>query len=89
METKQQYLNYIQDQLKTIDRSQAIASYDTGYGLHIVDTYLGDEVHSGDVRAHSILRLRSPNIEGEAWYEAWSAGCKLVSDFCKGVDHVN
>ena len=83
METKQQYIEYVQSQLETIDRNDAVSSYDTGYGLHVVNEYLGDSCHAMDVRAHSIIRIRTPKIEEfDAWEDAWKAGCAIVRQFC-------
>ena len=83
METIKNYLNYVQSALNTIPRDQAVTSYDTGYNLHVVDTYLGREVHCMDVMAHSILKIRSPQIECEDWYIAWSQACDLVKKYCE------
>jgi hypothetical protein len=84
-ETKQEYLNYILSELTTIDRKDAVASYDTGYGLHVVNTKLGDSCHCMDVIGHSILRLRTPKIDGQfdLWEQAWNEGCALVRNFTK------
>jgi hypothetical protein len=82
-ETKLQYIEYVRNQLKTIDKTDAVASYDTGFGLDIVDTHLGDEVHCMDVRCHSILKIRPPNIQGNEWYTAWKHAKRMVRTFCK------
>lgn len=83
IETTEQYLEYIRSALATISVKDAVASYDTGYGLHVVCEHLGDECHAMDVIGASILKIRTPNISGEAWYVAWTAGCELVHEFCK------
>lgn len=84
-ETKQDYLNYILSELATIDRKDAVASYDTGYGLHVVSEHLGENCHCMDVRGASILRLRTPKIDGQfdLWEQAWNEGCALVRNFTK------
>jgi len=83
-ETKAQYLEYVVNQLKTIDQSQAKASYDTGYGLHVVNQYLGTECHALDVRACSILKIRTPNIDNfDQWESAWLDAKAIVNGFTK------
>lgn len=85
LETHDQYINYVKAELATLNPFDAQASYDTGYGLHIVNAKLGDSCHCMDVMAHSILKIRSPNIQGEAWYTAWSEGCKVVQEYIKNI----
>ena len=78
------YLNEVKLQLSTISKADAKASYDTGYGLHIVNTHLGDETNCMNVIAHSILKIEVPkDIQGEDWYTAWSKAVKMVNRFCK------
>ncbi len=86
METKQQYIEYVQAQLNTLNQSEAVASYDTGYGLHVVNVHLGTECHCMDVVQNSILKIRPPNIDGEVWYDAWEAGCAIVRRFCNQAE---
>lgn len=82
-ETKAAYLAYVMSQLMTVNQNEAVASYDTGYGLHIVNVSLGDECHCMDVVSNSILKIRPPTCQGETWFEAWSEGCLIVRQFCK------
>lgn len=80
----QAYLDQVKSQLSTIDRANAVASYDTGYGMHIVNTHLGDECHVMDVLSHSILKIDTPKgITGDDWYTAWSTAKGMVNSFCK------
>jgi len=82
-ETQAQYIAYIMAQLATVNQSEAVASYDTGYGLHIVNVSLGDECHCMDVLGASILKLRSPRIEGDfdTWELAWNEARRIVNRF--------
>ncbi len=82
-ETVNDYLAYVKSQLSTIDKTEAIASYDTGYNLHITNRHLGDECHCMDVMHSSILKIRPPNINDDfnTWERAWKRGKTLVRKF--------
>ena len=82
-ETKHAYLTYVSTQLHSIDSANAVVSYDTGYGLHVCNAELGTEVHAMDVRCNSILKIRTPDIQGEEWYEAWSEAVEMVYYYCQ------
>jgi hypothetical protein len=83
MNTKADYLNYVHAVLKSIpDDIPAVASYDTGFGIHIVDESLGDCPVTLFVIQHSIAKVRPPIIQDfDQWYEAWLAGKDLVNKF--------
>lgn len=83
-ETLDEYLTYVQDELKSVDKGLAKASYDTGYGLHIVDAYLGEQCSAVDAKLHSVLQIRAPNIDGEDWYKAWDTAIKMVHELIDG-----
>ena len=79
----EQYVNNVKFMLSSIDAEVPVkASYDTGYGMHLVDAYLGDEAHCVDVRAHSVLKIAPPKIDAlEAWESAWNQARELVNEF--------
>jgi hypothetical protein len=83
LETKAEYLSYIFSQLSSLNRGLVKASYDTGYGLHLVNTYLGDECHCMDVITHSVLKIRTPKMQGESWDSAWESARLLVNEYIK------
>ena len=82
-ETIGAYLAYVLAQLKTVTQSEAVASYDTGYWLHITNVSLGDSCHCMDVLGASILKVRPPQISGDfdTWENAWHAGRSMVRQF--------
>jgi hypothetical protein len=82
-ETQAAYIAYIMSQLATVNQSEALASYDTGYGLHLTNVSLGDECHCMDVLGASILKLRPPNISGDfdTWELAWNEARRIVNRF--------
>lgn len=83
-ETVSQYLEYVRAMLKTLNQADAKASYNTGYGLHITNEFLGNEVHILDVMATSLVKIRPPNIEDfDTWESAWNQGKALVNGFTK------
>ena len=91
-ETIDEYIEYIYSQLETVDRNDIVSSYDTGYGLHLTGTYLGDTTSCLDVVHNSILKLRppdglnsmnfsDPDICDSDWEIAWDTGCTIVRQF--------
>lgn len=84
MKNKADYLNYVHAVLETVRETDLIpkASYDTGYGLHIVDADLGGECHILDVHASSLGKILPPEIDDfKEWEDAWRAGKDLVHRF--------
>ena len=85
MKNKAEYLEYVKSVLERIRKSEAIpvTSYDTGFGLHIVDDNLGDAPMTLFVVQHSLAKVLPPNhMENmDEWDEAWQAGKALVRRF--------
>lgn len=82
-ETKKQYLTYIKDQLTKINPGEAKASYDTGYGITLVDENMGAECHAFDIMAHRLISIRPPNISGDEWHTAWKSARTLINKYIK------
>jgi hypothetical protein len=86
MTNKVDYLNYVKEVLETVRRTEAVpkASYDTGFGLHIVGEYLGDHPMTLFVMQHSLAKVQPPDIKNfDEWDEAWQEGKSLVRKFIK------
>lgn len=79
-ESKAEYLEYVKSVLDGLPKGEAVVSYDTGYGLHIVNEHLGDQPMTLFVVQSSLAKVRTPNIDGEAWFDAWREGCDLVRE---------
>lgn len=78
------YLEEVKSILNKLDKSEVKASYNTGFGIHIVNDHLGSECHSLDVLAHSIAKISPPkHIGGEEWFTAWYLAVDLVNNYIK------
>jgi hypothetical protein len=68
IETKESYIEYVKSILNTLDPKECVTSYDTGFGMHITDTHLGESVSTMDVLQHSLAKIKPPRIDDtDAW----------------------
>ena len=96
----QEYKDYVDSQLETIDLDEVVSSYDTGYGLSLVDTYLGETCHPLDVRHCTILRIAPPSgldsmnyseieVNDSDWDIAWTYAKEQVRQYHKESQYEN
>ena len=82
MKSVADYLNYVHACLDSIPEDAVVkASYDTGYGIHIVDQDLGNGPMTVFVVQHSVCKVKPPESGIADWDEAWRQGKDLIHKF--------
>lgn len=81
--TRELYIENVKATLGAIAPDQVVkASYDTGYGLSLVDEDLGQAPMTLFVVQHRVAKISPPSIKDSAeWDLAWGEAKRLVNEF--------
>lgn len=81
--TRELYIENVKSVLEAIPVDQVVkASYDTGFGLSLVDEDLGSSPMTLFVVQHRVAKILPPYInDSHEWDLAWSEAKRLVNEF--------
>lgn len=81
--TEQLYIEHVKATLECIPEGQVVkASYDTGFGLSLVDEDLGESPMTLFVVQHRVCKILPPSIkDSDSWDRAWQGAKKIVNEF--------
>ena len=82
MKTLETYLSYVAETLANIPPEEIVtASYNTGFGITLVNENLGDAPMTLFVAQHAVAKVRPPADDNPEWDAAWDKAKDMINTF--------